>query len=1668
MKKRVFGIILALVLTASLLPVATGARAGYTPAPVSSHYFYDQLGVRAKAIYDKLLSEFTGSGKADYYAGTKSIDLMGLKSPSGAVLVTGADVDAYVAGDKALFNDFSAAKDALDLDHSELWYIDSGYLSFRVARGGDGYHVLVGPGRGPTYLLGGQTIEDVAEKDAEVRAAIDAICDNAVKSLNEAMKQGSYSEADKAAALVSSVHDQVTAGIHYRYEIECHDPANAKYIRTLYGMVTHEGVCEAYARTVQVCLTQLGVECVLVHGLQTKGTPEDHMWNEVKIGQGWYAVDATWDDPLVADYTGKRDLTFKYGLDGRETNTYLMVGQMTVGEHWIPSGYVSTGNFEFTYPAIETTSYSGAVAFSDHDGLQVHYSAGGTMEGVPAGVFSVTYQGMDAAQARAKGLYFIIRMYDYHPDGTADVMDEWYYADATFLLSHNNPYFGDYGGALRIYTPTCEYVEVGVTTREPDHRDQWTGNASTSYLTKHPDAGYFHGDESEIIAQTGMMYNVNSKYEAPPYVLTQTPAPNGNATAGYEYRVVVTYDDDLSHPLAATASTPDAVKAAGTPVRVHYTTIQQDLHTGGDKYVSIAGKLPFDTDRDGVVDMTGSYTDFKWIYKYAGTPDLCPNREKHKDGVCDVSSGCAITGVEFNFRASDQWIDDVTEYNFSIEGVVGSRSNKAPNHFSFICVVPGLCPACYRSQGIDWNLWGQPTLLDAPENLDLLGMARSGGTDSATLSALSAQMNTNDINGRLMLVVEDKSKGSGNREEYEKINGLMETKTGYNDKNVLASSVFEINFNRLCPMVKLKPNAGQSLRVQVGYPAGVTYEDIGKDVELKAYHFTRCDANNRCEYYTDKNHKDGEHIVSVEEITIVPTPYGMVIMCDAFSPFEIVAVKKSGAASASGSGTVVVVSSEGGVVSVDGHDAVGTSGNVKFASAAVAKTFTVKPDAGYVVDTVSLGGTNISVTDNTFTVSGVTKNDVLNVTFVPESVRESDAVSGLTAVAAGACAHAHTKKDTSGPAEKAPTCTEPGYARAIICTDCGQTVTPAHEIPAAGHKEVVSTPEVPATCTKDGKAAVSVCSVCKATVSGGEVIPATGHTFSHYKSGTPTCQGLTKTATCVKCGVKETVSVPGGAVDHKFTKFTVVTPATCYSNAIEEASCDYGCGVTVRREKEGSAVAHKIGKDGLCTVCGAYPCSAGHKLIETAAVAATCVKDGHTSGIKCSVCGYWAVPEELVPATGHTFADTASGSKCLVCGVARCEKHKEAPVPTVAATCETEGLTGGKRCSVCGDILEKPTVVPALGHDWDVDSAKWHWSTNGEPSACVTLTCKREAKTRCVVATLTELSGKDPVRSTCSKAGSALYTAVVALGSGEPLTATRTVALPIDPTAHAAIVDALEITEATCARHATRTYECAECGENIFEIVEGELPAHKMALEHIAPTCTEAGYSANICTECGVEEKIVGSDVPAIGHRYENGKCVHCGLAEPKPVTFLDVPAGEWYESAVSYVVAHGLMDGVGNNRFAPKNDTTRAQLVTILYRLEGEPTAPAGKFTDVPAGQWYSKAVSWAAANGIVDGYNDGTFKPMQALTREQMAKILYGYAKYKGLDMTVTTGIDGYSDASSVHNWAVIPISWAISKGLIGGVGAAGGVTLSPYGSSVRAQTATVLMRLCENVLK
>lgn len=187
---------------------------------------------------------------------------------------------------------------------------------------------------------------------------------------------------------------------------------------------------------------------------------------------------------------------------------------------------------------------------------------------------------------------------------------------------------------------------------------------------------------------------------------------------------------------------------------------------------------------------------------------------------------------------------------------------------------------------------------------------------------------------------------------------------------------------------------------------------------------------------------------------------------------------------------------------------------------------------------------------------------------------------------------------------------------------------------------------------------------------------------------------------------------------------------------------------------------------------------------------------------------------------------------------------------------------------------------------------------------------------------------------------------------------------------------------------------------------------------------------------------------------------------EPTPSVpqFTDVSEGAWYYDAVRYVCEKGMMNGVAEGVFAPNSTTNRAMIVTILYRLENEPAASGSSFTDVPSGQWYSNAVAWAAANGIVNGVTDTTFAPNSPITREQMAAILYRYAAWKGYDVSGQVDLAGYTDADSVSTYAKEALAWANAEGLITGVTE---TTLRPAGSAVRAQAATILMRLCENVL-
>ena len=187
---------------------------------------------------------------------------------------------------------------------------------------------------------------------------------------------------------------------------------------------------------------------------------------------------------------------------------------------------------------------------------------------------------------------------------------------------------------------------------------------------------------------------------------------------------------------------------------------------------------------------------------------------------------------------------------------------------------------------------------------------------------------------------------------------------------------------------------------------------------------------------------------------------------------------------------------------------------------------------------------------------------------------------------------------------------------------------------------------------------------------------------------------------------------------------------------------------------------------------------------------------------------------------------------------------------------------------------------------------------------------------------------------------------------------------------------------------------------------------------------------------------------------------------EPAPAEpFPDVDENDWFYDEVVYVYENGLMNGVENNQFAPNTATNRAMLATILYRLAGEPAVSGDlPFTDVAAGTWYTDAVLWAAQNGIVNGLGENTFAPMNTLTREQLVTMLYRYAEAEGYDVSAAADLSGYPDAGKVQTYAQEAMSWAVAEGIVEGMDG----NLNPAGSATRAQIATILMRFCEGVAK
>lgn len=270
----------------------------------------------------------------------------------------------------------------------------------------------------------------------------------------------------------------------------------------------------------------------------------------------------------------------------------------------------------------------------------------------------------------------------------------------------------------------------------------------------------------------------------------------------------------------------------------------------------------------------------------------------------------------------------------------------------------------------------------------------------------------------------------------------------------------------------------------------------------------------------------------------------------------------------------------------------------------------------------------------------------------------------------------------------------------------------------------------------------------------------------------------------------------------------------------------------------------------------------------------------------------------------------------------------------------------------------------------------------------------------------------------------------------------------------------------TCTVEGEEKRTCSRC--DAIETQKVAAKGHVEAIDNAAAaTCTETGKTdGKHCSVCHAV-LVAQTELPALGHKYENGACVRCGEKDPNakpPVEYTDVPKTEWYAGAVQYAVQNGLMNGVGDGRFDPEGAMTRAMLVTVLWRYEGEPQEGTHTFSDVPNNQWYTDVVAWAAANRIVGGIGNGKFDPEGNITREQMATILYRYAEKKGPDTSKRGDLGGFPDGGKVQSWAKEAMQWVVAEGIINGSDG----KLLPQGNATRAQVATILMRYIENIVK
>ena len=629
-----------------------------------------------------------------------------------------------------------------------------------------------------------------------------------------------------------------------------------------------------------------------------------------------------------------------------------------------------------------------------------------------------------------------------------------------------------------------------------------------------------------------------------------------------------------------------------------------------------------------------------------------------------------------------------------------------------------------------------------------------------------------------------------------------------------------------------------------------------------------------------------------------------------------------------------------------------------------------------------------------------------------------------TRVCAGNSSHVETETATATGAITTPaTCTADGvrrYTSAAFTNTAFSSQTTEVAIAATGHN-LTAHPAVAATCLAAGNSAYWTCSSCgqhfsdaagtNAIAADSWVIPALGHDFSG--TGTVTLQ-----PTCTQAGVRT---------------FT----------------CARGCGATSTE-----AIA-----------------ALGHHMEEHAAVAATCGNAGNSAYWYCDRCGkYFSDASGNTEIAANSWVIAATGAHTLV--------HQAAVTPSATVP----GNIDNWECSVChkhfsdehgtSEITANGWIIPATGGGSSGGGGGGGGSAASGGSSTGAVPAKDGTVTNSDGSTTTTTTADDGSRTavTTAKDGSATSVTLTKDGSTGTVVTDKngnTVSAQAAPSQKAveqAAAAGEPVKLAVEVKASADSSKAAPIAVSLPKNVNADNPVKvEIPVDNAGPSTVVV-----IVGEDGSEQIVKSSTITDDGAAVMLGGSATIKIVENEKV-FSDVPDYEWYVKEVAWASSHELMNGGGDGRFAADDLTSHGMVTQILFNLEGATLSEAEMAElNVTDETWFIPSFTWAEKVGVAEGYSED-FDMNRAITREQLACMLFNYAQYKGYDTTVRSDISAFPDAEGTSFWAAEQLSWAVGIGLMNGIAdEEGNVTLASQGSTTRAMVAAMLERFCEKVIK